>query len=136
MPPESSRGKRRPNDDDDALSIRKKGAGSNTLLLWLALGGIGVLLIACLLGIGIAVAVALFNDATAAKLPGSWKGRFVFPGQVIDANYVFKQDGSFRQETLNPRGQIVDVVDGRWHVEFGEIVIDWNNGAFERATVE
>ena len=133
MPPENTRA--RDLDDDDALDIRKRDAGNGKVLMWVAIAAIGIVLTACLTGGVILIVMSASSNATAAKLPGSWKGQFVFGGQAIDAIYVFEKGGEFRQETLNPQGQVIDVSKGRWHVALGEIVIDWDNGSFEHATV-
>jgi hypothetical protein len=122
-------------DDDDDLDIRKPEKGNGKWLMWLAIVAVGIVLVAGVTGGAILIVRSAAGDATAAKLPGSWKGQFAFPGQPpIDAVYVFERGGGFRQESLTALGQ-VEVVRGRWRVSLGEIVIDWDNGAIERATV-
>jgi hypothetical protein len=125
---------RRPDeiDDDDEFCIRKRDAGGGRLLMWLALGAIAVALTLCLTGAGYLIHLSSASDELAAKLPGSWRGRFDFGGQGIDAIYVFEKNGEFRQETINPPGR---PVGGRWRVVLGKVIIDWDNGGFEQAVV-
>jgi hypothetical protein len=128
---------REPEDDDevDELSIRKKDRPTNTILfVMLAAGGIGLMLIVLCLGVAIVSFVVPARDATAAKLPGSWKGRWELRGQVFDSIYTFKKDGSFREESFDLQGRRINVADGRWHFRNGEIEIDWDQGGFEIAT--
>lgn len=121
-------------EDDQELPSIKKTTSSNALV-WIVIigGGIAVLLLVCIVA-GFIVHTAFSNDGTAAKLHGSWQGRFIFGGQVIDAVYTFEQDGNFRQDTLDAQGRVVDVIGGRWRLRGGEIEILWNDGSFERAT--
>jgi hypothetical protein len=125
-----------PDDEDlDKLDIRKKGSSSNTILFVLVAGsGIALVLIAVCLGGGIVSFIVGARDATAAKLPGSWNGRWVLHGQVFDSTYTFKKDGSFREESFDLQGRRINVADGRWHFRNGEIEIDWDQGGFEIAT--
>jgi len=127
--------KRGPDDREvDELSIRKKDGPTNTtLFVVLVAGGIGLMLIVLCLGVAIVSFVGA-RDATAAKLPGSWKGRWVLHGQVFDSTYTFKKDGSFREESFDLHGRRINVAGGRWHVRNGEIEIDWDQGGFEIAT--
>ena len=127
--------KRGPDDREfDELDIRKKdGPTTTTVFVLLAAGGIGLMLIVLCLGVAIVSFVGA-RDATAAKLPGSWKGRWVLHGQVFDSTYTFKKDGSFREESFDLQGRRINVAGGRWHVRNGEIEIDWDQGGFEIAT--
>jgi hypothetical protein len=130
MPPEYSRS---PDlDDDDEFCIRKRDTGNGKTLMWLAVAAVCLALIAGLTGVVILVVRSESANATAAKLPGSWRGQFEFGGNVIDAIYVFEKGGNFRQE--DPHG-VLRVATGRWRVVQGEIIIDWDNGQIERATV-
>jgi len=135
MAPEDARsgGRSRYDDDDDELPIRKKGGGNNTVLVILAVGGISLVLLACILAGTIAAILAVSADATAAKIPGSWKARFDLPGLAIVSTYTFKKNGDFREEAFTPEGQFLHIADGRWQIRDGEIQIDWDNGSFERA---
>jgi hypothetical protein len=129
--------KRGPDDDEDfdKLDIRKKGSASKTtVFVLLAAGGIGLMLIAVCLGVGNVSFFVGARDATAAKLPGSWKGRWVLHGQVFDSIYTFKKDGSFREESFDLQGRRINVAGGRWHFRNGAIEIDWDQGGFEIAT--
>jgi hypothetical protein len=126
--------KRRRDEGDDPLSIRKKGP-SRGVFIGLAVAGVAVVLLTCMCGVGIGVGVWMHRDATAAKLPGSWKGRFVLVGQPFDVVYTFNKDGSFRQDMFNGFGQRLPQVGGRWRMENGAVVINWDNGSFEKATV-
>jgi hypothetical protein len=129
--------KREPEDDDevDELSIRKKDGPTNTtLFVVLVAGGIGLMLIVLCIGVGIVLFVVGARDATAAKLPGSWKGRWALGGQVFDSTYTFKKDGSFREESFDLQGRRINVSGGRWHFRNGAIEIDWDQGGFEIAT--
>ena len=133
MPPENSR--RRADLDDDGLDIRKKNAGrTNAVLVWMAVAAVGIVLLTCVAGGVIFYFMSADSNTTAAKLPGTWRGQFAVGGQLIDARYIFENGGGFRQETLNERGQVVGISQGRWRVFLGEIEIDWDNGSFERAT--
>ena len=104
--------KRRPDEDDDPLSIRKKGP-SRGMLIGVAVVGVAVVLLTCTCGVGIGVGVWMQRDSTAAKLPGSWRGRFVLAGQPLDVTYTFNKDGSFRQDMFNMFGQKMPPVGGR-----------------------
>jgi hypothetical protein len=128
--------KRGPDDEDlDKLDIRKKNSSRNTILFVLvAGGGIALVLIGVCFGTGIVSFIVGAHDATAAKLPGSWKGRWILHGQVFDSTYTFQKDGSFREESFDLQGRRINVADGRWHFRNGEIEIDWDQGGFEIAT--
>jgi hypothetical protein len=127
--------KRRRHEDDDELSIRKKDGGKKTLFVGLAIGGVALILLTCMCGGGIGLTAWLSRDATAAKLPGAWKGRFVLAGQPLDVTYTFNKDGSFRQDGFDGFGRKLPPAAGRWRMEKGELVINWDNGTFEKATV-
>ncbi len=101
----------------------------------LAVGGVGGLLLVCLLACGIGAAVAFLGaDPTAARLPGSWKGRFILGFAPLDVVYTFNKDGTFHEESFNAFGRRVNVADGRWRYRERQIEIDWDRGGFERAT--
>jgi hypothetical protein len=119
-------------DDDDEFCIRKRDTGNGKTLMWLAVAAVCLALIAGVTGVVILVLRSESANATAAKLPGSWRGRFEFGGKVIDAVYVFEKGGNFRQE--DPHGAL-QAATGRWRVAQGEIIINWDDGQIERATV-
>ena len=122
-------------DDDYDLPIKKKPIvkKSNTLLYALLGGGIALLLVCCVAGMVIVGIMSSDDGPTAAKLVGSWKGRFVLAGQPLDSTYTFKNDGTFREETFDVQGGVLNISDGHWRVRRGQIEIDWIGGTFERA---
>jgi hypothetical protein len=128
--------RRRDFDDEEDFnrSIEKKSSANRTLLV-LALAGAGLLLIVCVVSGLVMAVIANSKEATAAKLPGSWKGRFVLAGQPMDTIYTFGKDGSLREESFNLQGQRINIGHGSWRMRNGEIEIDWERGGFENATV-
>jgi serine/threonine protein kinase len=69
------------------------------------------------------------------KLVGSWKARGSGP-LPLDLVLTFKKDGSYRQELFDPQGRSAGLVStGRWQFRDGEILVFYDNGEFQRATV-
>jgi hypothetical protein len=144
-----NRGKMRPDDDGDYgdLSIRKKPSKSNTtMFILLACGIVGLVLLTCMAGAVIVVVVgehdrvvpqpamadAVPQGPEAAKLIGSWKGRLVLRGMDREHLYIFRKDGTLREEVFDLRG--VRVSEARWRFRNGQIEIDWPGGGVEIAT--
>ena len=122
--------------DDDDLSIKKKESqGSSTMFVVFVAGGIGLVFFTIVFGIAMIGVVGFFVNSPAAKLTGSWKTRFVIDGIATDHIYTFRKDGTFREEAFNLQGVRTHVNDGVWHVHGDEVVIDWNDGVFEEATL-
>lgn len=103
-------------------------------LVFLAVAIVLAFLLACVIGIVLAV-VLVSRDDTPSKLPGAWKGRFVLRGQATDVVYTFNKDGTFLEEDFDLIGRKVNNAGGRWTFRDGKVVIDWDRGSFEHATV-
>jgi hypothetical protein len=128
--------RRKCRDEDDDRPPRKKKNGDNTLMIVLAVGGVVFVLLLCVVGGGIFTVVMLAGDTTKdARVPGSWKGRFEMRRGPVDVVYTFNKDGSFRDEEFDVRGRRQTTSTGRWRMRDGKILIDWDNGAFETASV-
>jgi hypothetical protein len=146
----------RPDDEDFGdLDIRKKPSSSNaTLIVLLACGIVGVVLLTC---VGVEfVRFAGHNDPVvpkpaeriqevkvqpipqgpeAAKLNGAWKGRLVLRGNERDDVYTFREDGTLREDVFDLRGNHVQASEARWRFRDGKVEIDWPGGGVEVATV-
>src|SRR5207253_6347475 len=99
-------------DDDDFADLRKKRDAGNTWFILLAAGGVGAVLLLCLVGVVVGVLFSI-SQSSSAKLAGSWKGQFVLPGEKIDAVYTFNRDGTFREDDI-VNGQKVRTSAGHW----------------------
>jgi hypothetical protein len=142
-------GKTLPDDDYGDLDIRKKHSGSNsTLFIVLACGIIGLVLLTCVAG-GVIMMIVDHHDRgvppqarevgpgqdpEAAKLNGTWKGRFVLNGQQRDHLYTFRKDGTMREEEFDQFGKIFRASEARWRFRNGQVEIDWGAGGKEIAT--
>lgn len=135
MPIEKRRDSDRAAVVDDALSIKKKPRDyARPLIVLLVVLAVGLGLIVCIVS---AVSLGFFafnNDSTASKLPGSWKGQFIFAGRHLDSTYTFRRDGTLQEVNLDGFGRR-NVANGKWRVQNGQVHIDWNNGGIEVATV-
>jgi hypothetical protein len=122
-------------DGFDDLPARRKNGGKTMLPVWLAVGGLGLLMLMCTSGIVVlGVAAVLPKDSHPDEFVGSWKGRFFLRGQQLDIIYTFDKAGGFREEDFNLQGARVNATGGTWRFDNGEIEIDFDNGVFEAAT--
>jgi hypothetical protein len=144
--------KMRPDDYDDEygeLSIRKKPAKTSTALFVLLICGVlAVGLFSCMAGAVMVVmeehdrpippqAVLLQEmdlGPEAAKLIGSWKGRLALRGMDRNHVYIFRKNGTLREEVFDLRGVRGNASEARWQFVNGQIIIDWPGGGREIAT--
>jgi hypothetical protein len=118
--------------DDADLDISIKRPSGSTSTGWI-IAVVGLILVG-MGGIGVVV-FYLTRDDTAQKLPGSWRGQFVFAGEHIDSVYTFQANGNFREESLNKITGQRNVSTGRWHANGRDIQIDWDGGGIEDARI-
>jgi len=74
------------------------------------------------------------QGAEAAKLIGNWKGRLMLRGLDRNHVYIFRKDGTLREEVFNLQGGLDNVSEAVWRFRNGQVEIDWPGGGVEIAT--